>query len=46
MPPLTFIPPVLARLVRTLPEGLKRASELKLDAYWLQPIKDGDKVRL
>jgi bifunctional non-homologous end joining protein LigD len=41
-----FIPPMLATLVCTLPEGLQREYELKLDGYRLQAIKDGDKVRL
>jgi len=41
-----FIPPMLARLVRTLPEGPEWEYELKLDGYRLQAIKDGDKVRL
>ena len=41
-----FIPPMLARLVRTLPEGPEWEYELKLDGYRLQAIKDADKVRL
>src|SRR5262249_17862348 len=46
MPGPQFIPPMLARLVRTLPEGPGWEYELKLDGYRLQVIKDGDKVRL
>lgn len=37
---------MLARLVRTLPEGPEWEYELKLDGYRLEAIKDGDKVRL
>jgi bifunctional non-homologous end joining protein LigD len=37
---------MLARLVRTLPEGPDWEYELKLDGYRLQAIKDGEKVRL
>jgi bifunctional non-homologous end joining protein LigD len=37
---------MLARLVRTLPEGHEWEYELKLDGYRLEAIKDGDKVRL
>jgi ATP-dependent DNA ligase len=44
--PIAFIPPMLARLVRTLPEGPEWEYELKLDGYRLQAIKDPDKVRL
>jgi DNA ligase D-like protein (predicted ligase) len=44
--PIPFIPPMLARLVRTLPEGPQWEYELKLDGYRLQAIKHGDKVRL
>jgi ATP-dependent DNA ligase len=44
--PIGFIPPMLATLVRTLPEGPQWEYELKLDGYRLQAIKDGDKVRL
>src|SRR5215831_8948080 len=46
MPGPHFIPPMLATLVRTLPEGPEWEYELKLDGYRLQAIKDGDKVRL
>ena len=46
MPPPAFVLPMLARLVRTLPEGPQWEYELKLDGYRLQAIKDGDKVRL
>src|SRR5690349_11829429 len=41
-----FVPPMLAKLVRTLPEGPQWEYELKLDGYRLEAIKDGDKVRL
>ena len=44
--PPAFTPPMLAKLVRTLPEGPDWEYELKLDGYRLQAIKDGDKVRL
>ena len=44
--PLAFTPPMLAKLVRTLPEGPDWEYELKLDGYRLQAIKDADKVRL
>ena len=37
---------MLARLVRTLPEGPEWEYELKLDGYRLEAIKDADKVRL
>jgi len=43
---LAFVPPILATLVRALPEGSQWEYELKLDGYRLQAIKDGDKVRL
>ena len=42
----TFVPPMLARLVRTLPDSPDWQYELKLDGYRLQAIKDGEKVRL
>jgi bifunctional non-homologous end joining protein LigD len=41
-----FIPPMLAKLVRVLPEGREWEYELKLDGYRLEAVKDGDKVRL
>jgi ATP-dependent DNA ligase len=44
--PIGFIPPMLATLVRTLPEGPQWEYELKLDGYRLQAIKDADNVRL
>jgi len=37
---------MLARLVRTLPEGPEWEYELKLDGYRIEAIKDGDTVRL
>jgi DNA ligase D-like protein (predicted ligase) len=46
MSDLAFEPPMLATLVRTLPEGPVWEYELKLDGYRLEAIKDGDKVRL
>lgn len=46
MPALAFEPPMLATLVRTLPEGPEWEYELKLDGYRLEAIKDGDRVRL
>ena len=46
MASLQFIPPMLATLVRTLPEGRQWEYELKLDGYRLEAIKDGAKVRL
>ena len=46
MPDLAFEPPMLATLVKTLPEGPEWEYELKLDGYRLQAIKDGDRVRL
>ena len=41
-----FVPPMLARLVRSLPEDPDWEYELKLDGYRLRAIKDGEKVRL
>lgn len=41
-----FVAPMLATLVRTLPEGPQWEYELKLDGYRLQAVKQGDKVRL
>src|SRR5260370_138665 len=46
MSDLKFVSPMLATLVRTLPEGPEWEYELKLDGYRLQAIKDGDQVRL
>jgi bifunctional non-homologous end joining protein LigD len=46
MSDLHFEPPMLATLVRTLPEGPEWEYELKLDGYRVQAIKDQDKVRL
>src|SRR5215510_7218361 len=46
MPIPAFVPPMLARLVHTLPEGPEWEYELKLDGYRLEAIKDGDEVRL
>jgi DNA ligase D-like protein (predicted ligase) len=41
-----FVTPMLAKLVRALPEGPGWEYELKLDGYRLEAVKDGDKVRL
>lgn len=46
MPDLKFVSPMLATLVRKLPEGPQWEYELKLDGYRLQAIKHGDQVRL
>ena len=46
MSDLKFLPPMLATLVPTLPEGPEWEYELKLDGYRLQAIKHGDQVRL
>src|SRR3954454_24993250 len=46
MPTPAFVPPMLARLVRTLPEGPEWEYELKLDGYRLEAIKGGNKVHL
>jgi DNA ligase D-like protein (predicted ligase) len=46
MTDLCFVPPMLATLVRTLPEGPQWEYELKLDGYRLEAVKHGDKVRL
>lgn len=46
MADLKFVSPMLATLVRTLPEGPQWEYELKLDGYRLQAIKEGDRVRL
>ena len=41
-----FVQPMLATLVRTLPEGPQWEYELKLDGYRLQAVKHEDKLRL
>src|SRR5690348_8625759 len=41
-----FIPPMLAKLVRRLPEGPEWEYEVKLDGYRLEAIKREDDVRL
>jgi bifunctional non-homologous end joining protein LigD len=46
MSDLKFIPPMLATLVRTLPEGPQWEYELKLDGYRVEAVKDADNVRL
>lgn len=46
MSDLKFVPPMLATLVRKLPDGPQWEYELKLDGYRLQAVKHGDKARL
>src|SRR5579859_4477318 len=46
MPDLRFVSPMLATLVRTLPEGPEWEYELKLDGYRLQAVKESQKVHL
>jgi bifunctional non-homologous end joining protein LigD len=41
-----FVLPMLAKLVKVLPEGPEWEYELKLDGFRLEAVKDGDKVRL
>jgi bifunctional non-homologous end joining protein LigD len=41
-----FVPPMLATLVKALPEGPEWEYELKLDGYRLEAVKDGEQVRL
>jgi bifunctional non-homologous end joining protein LigD len=41
-----FVPPMLAKLVKVLPEGPQWEYELKLDGYRLEAVKEGDRVRL
>jgi len=41
-----FVSPMLATLVKTLPEGTQWEYELKLDGYRLQAIKHNNNVRL
>ena len=41
-----FVPPMLAKLVRTVPEGLGWALEVKFDGYRIEAIKNGTNVRL
>src|SRR6516162_3518155 len=41
-----FVPPMLAKLVKVLPEGPEWEYELKLDGYRLEALKNGDSVRL
>jgi bifunctional non-homologous end joining protein LigD len=42
----SFVQPMLAKLVKVLPEGRDWEYELKLDGYRLEAVKDGDKVRV
>ena len=44
--PLNFVPPMLAKLVRALPEGPEWEYEVKLDGYRLEAVKTDDKARL
>ncbi len=46
MSELKFVPPMLATLVRKLPQGPEWEYELKLDGYRLQAVKESDKVHL
>jgi bifunctional non-homologous end joining protein LigD len=41
-----FIPPMLAKLSRKVPEGIEWRYELKWDGYRVEAIKHGDSVRL
>jgi len=43
---LAFEEPMLAKLVRTLPEGPEWEYELKLDGYRLEAVNEGDRLRL
>src|SRR5215510_6121147 len=42
----TFVPPMLARLVRELPQGPAWSFEVKFDGYRIEAIKEGERVRL
>ena len=49
MPPqqaLAFCEPMLAKLVKELPEGPQWQYEVKWDGYRIQAVKDGQEVRL
>jgi DNA ligase D-like protein (predicted ligase) len=46
MPNLEFVPPMLATLVKAVPEGPEWEYEVKLDGYRLEAIKDRGKIRL
>jgi ATP-dependent DNA ligase len=41
-----FVPPMLAKLVRALPEGPGWSFEVKFDGYRIEAIKNGPEVRL
>jgi DNA ligase D-like protein (predicted ligase) len=41
-----FVPPMLGKLVRTLPEGPGWSFEAKFDGYRIEAIKSGSEVRL
>src|SRR5947209_2049909 len=41
-----FVEPMLAKLVRELPEGPRWQYEVKWDGYRVQAVKDGDEVKL
>ncbi len=45
-PAVSFVPPMLAKLVGVLPEGPEWEYEVKLDGYRLEAVKTGEKVRL
>src|SRR5436190_19572470 len=42
----SFIPPMLAKLVRALPQGPDWSIEVKFDGYRIEAIKNGSNVRL
>jgi hypothetical protein len=44
--PLKFHEPMVATLVRKLPEGPEWEYQVKFDGYRLQAIKEGDRVQL
>jgi DNA ligase D-like protein (predicted ligase) len=41
-----FVPPMLAKLIRALPEGPGWSLEVKFDGYRIEAIKNGSEVRL
>ena len=41
-----FVPPMLATLVRELPDGPRWEYEVKWDGYRIEAVKDGSAVRL
>src|SRR5262245_1543525 len=44
--PPAFVPPMLARLVRELPQGPAWSFEVKFDGYRIEAIKQGERVSL